>query len=439
MADLLEAITIKRYGGSLSPAQVEATVRAAADGSAPDYQLAALLMAIVWRGLDRDELAAWTRAMLASGESLDLAGLDRPRVDKHSTGGVGDKASIPLGPAVAACGAAVPMISGRGLGHTGGTLDKLEAIPGFSTDVALADFRPLLERTGLVFAGQTPELVPADKRLYALRDVTGTVEAIPLISSSILSKKLAEDLDGLVLDVKFGSGAFMPGIEQGEQLARTMVELAGSLGLRAVAIHTNMSRPLGRAIGHSLEIEESLDCLRGAGPADLRELVSALGGEMLAMVGLADDVTAGCARIERSLDDGSALAALRATVEAQGGDPAIVDGARTLEAAPREEVLCADRPGKVAFGDLRELGRAVVDLGGGRKQLGDAIDSAVGLVLEVEEGQQVEVGAPLVRIRHRAGKGLERALERLRSAVVLQDEVERGPLCRARFAAEATR
>jgi pyrimidine-nucleoside phosphorylase len=439
MADLLEAITTKRYGGSLSPEQVEATVRAAADGSAPDYQLAALLMAIVWRGLDRDELAAWTRAMLASGESLDLAGLDRPRVDKHSTGGVGDKASIPLGPAVAACGGAVPMISGRGLGHTGGTLDKLEAIPGFSTDVALADFRPLLERTGLVFAGQTPELVPADKRLYALRDVTGTVEAIPLISSSILSKKLAEDLDGLVLDVKFGSGAFMPGIEQGEQLARTMVELAGSLGLRAVALHTNMARPLGRAIGHSLEIEESLECLRGTGPADLRELVSALGGEMLAMVGLADDVDAGRARIERSLDDGSALAAFRVTVEAQGGDPAIVDGARALEAAPAEEVLCAERPGQVAFGDLRELGRAVVDLGGGRKQLGDAIDPAVGLVLEVEEGQRVEAGVPLVRVRHRAGKGLERALERLRGAVELQDEVERGPLCRARFAADPAR
>lgn len=431
MSTALEAIVTKREGGHLSAAQIEAFLDGYVAGEVPDYQAAALLMAIVWRGLDGDELAHWTRTMLGSGAVLDLDGLSRPRVDKHSTGGVGDKASIPLAPAVAACGGAVPMISGRGLGHTGGTLDKLEAIPGFTTAIEPAEFRPRLERCGVVFAGQTDDVVPADKKLYALRDVTGTVEAIPLISSSILSKKLAEGIEALVLDVKFGSGAFMSDVEQGTQLARTMVDLAASCGLRAVALQTNMERPLGRAIGHALEIEESLACLRGGGPADLRALVGALGGEMLAAAGLADDASDGERRILASLDDGSALTAFRAVVEGQGGDWAGLD--RGLEAAPDRAVLEAPGAGWLRFTDLRRVGRAVGALGGGRLVLGDRIDPAVGLELLALEGEAVSAGQPLVAIHHRGGHGLDAARTLLSEALLLEPKAFEGaPLIRGR-------
>ncbi|MHC4261158.1 MAG: thymidine phosphorylase [Planctomycetota bacterium] len=432
MVDIRSAIECKRDGGTLPEAEIERVIAAAADGSTPDYQVAALLMAIYLRGLEHEELAHWTRAMLGSGRTLPLEGFDRPLVDKHSTGGVGDKASIPLGPAVAALGAAVPMISGRGLGHTGGTLDKLEAIPGFSTAVPLEGFRAALERTGLVFAGQSPELVPADRRLYALRDVTACVESLPLIASSILSKKLAEGLRGLVLDVKWGSGAFLSRPEQGRELARTMIELAGRLGLRAVVLQTNMARPLGRTIGHALEIRESIDCLRGGGPADLRELVVSLGAEMVVLAGLEDEVDSGRARLEQVLDDGSALDVLRSTVEAQGGDPAAIDDPTRLPEASGRHVVTADTAGHMRYDCIRQLGHAVVDLGGGRRRLEDAVDHGVGLVLLATEGEAVEVGQPLIEIHH-DGRGLESAVERIRSTLRFEETWTPAPLIEARL------
>ncbi len=268
--DPRDVIRRKRDGGRLGDDQIESFLSAYCADEIPDYQAAALLMAIFVHGMETDELVSWTRAMLASGTRLDFAAIARPKVDKHSTGGVGDKASIPLAPAVAACGVCVPMISGRGLGHTGGTLDKLEAIPGFRTDLDEAAFQRIAAEVGCAMGGQTEQLVPADRKLYALRDATGLVESIPLVASSILSKKLAEGLDGLVLDVKFGSGAFFPDVERGLELARTMIALGESFGLAASALHTAMDRPLGHAIGHALEIEESVACLEGGGPADLR-------------------------------------------------------------------------------------------------------------------------------------------------------------------------
>jgi pyrimidine-nucleoside phosphorylase len=421
MADPLETLLHKRDGRALSRGQIESFLGDYVAGRVPDYQASALLMAVLWRGMEPAELAHWTRAMLASGATLDLRGLDRPVVDKHSTGGVGDKASIPLAPAVAACGAAVPMISGRGLGHTGGTLDKLESIPGFSTEVPAQLFRERLERSGLVFAGQSAEIVPADRKLYALRDVTGTVESIPLIASSILSKKLAEGLDGLVLDVKWGSGAFLPEPERGAQLARTMVDLARDCGLPAVALQTNMARPLGRAIGHTLEIEESLDCLRGEGPADLRQLVCELGAEMLLLVRLVEDLEQGRRAIAAALDDGRALGVFRATVAVQGGDVGCLDGERALPSAPGRWTFEAPRDGYVGFGDLRDLGRAVIALGGGRRRLGEAIDPTVGVVLGVEEGEHVERGRPLATVHHRGPRGLGEAQALLARALELRD------------------
>ncbi|QDU65039.1 thymidine phosphorylase [Engelhardtia mirabilis] len=435
MSLVLDAITTKRDGGTLSPEQVDAFLSGYVAGDVPDYQAAALLMAILLRGMERDELALWTRAMLASGTTLQLDGLSRPRVDKHSTGGIGDKASIPLAPAVAACGAAVPMISGRGLGHTGGTLDKLESIPGLSTDVAPERFRDQLERCGVVFAGQTADIVPADKQLYALRDVTGTVESIPLISSSILSKKLAEGIEGLVLDVKFGSGAFISDAERGSELARTMVDLAGACGLRAVALQTYMGRPLGRAVGHSLEIAESLDCLRGGGPDDLRQLVAALGGEMLTLGGLSADADAGAASVLAALDDGRALESFRAVVAEQGGDPASLDSGGSLPRAPELAVLEAESAGWLGFGDLRDIGRALAALGGGRERLGDRIDPAVGFVLQAVDGDRVEAGQPLVEIHHRGGAALDAASALLRRALQVRSAPHaRVPLLRDRLA-----
>ena len=288
----------KRDGGALSAGEWSQLVAAYAAGDVPDYQMAALLMAILWRGLTPDELTALTDSMIASGDRLTWPGLDRPVVDKHSTGGVGDKTSLLLAPLLAACGAAVPMMSGRGLGHTGGTLDKLESIPGFRTDLSLQEAATQVRRFGCAMLGQTPEIAPADKRLYALRDVTATVESIPLISASIMSKKLAEGLNGLVLDVKMGSGAFLPEPQRARELARTMIELGESRGCRTVALLTAMDRPLGHACGNALEVEESIFGLRGEGPADLMEVTLALGAEMLMVAGLAENRDEARARLD---------------------------------------------------------------------------------------------------------------------------------------------
>ena len=417
--DARSVIETKRDGATLSREQIEFFIQGFVSDDVADYQAAALLMAIFLRGMEQDELVAWTRAMLFSGSLLELD-VDRPKVDKHSTGGVGDKVSLPLAPAVAACGAAVPMISGRGLGHTGGTLDKLEAIPGFRTQLSNGELERVLKEAGCVIAGQTADLVPADRKLYALRDVTGLVESVPLVASSILSKKLAEGLDALLLDVKFGSGSFFPDHERGTELARVMLAIAEGMGVPATAFQTAMDRPLGHAIGHSLEVEESLACLNGGGPDDLRELVTTFGGEMLVQAKLAADRTAGEQAIQSVLDDGSARETFTRMVAAQGGDPASLETPDAWYAGTSTMRFEAPTEGVLAFADVRELGLAVCALGGGRRRVTDTIDPAVGLVSLRRAGDVIAPGDELFEIRHRDGQGLDEALERIGRAVSLE-------------------
>ncbi|HUR29754.1 MAG TPA: thymidine phosphorylase [Planctomycetota bacterium] len=421
MRNARDVLLKKRDGGELSDAEIEDFVAGAASGEIPDYQTSVLLASIFRHGFTTRELAAWTRAMLESGSILSFDGVAAQKVDKHSTGGVGDKVSIPLAPAVAACGVAVPMISGRGLGHTGGTLDKLEAIPGFRTQLAPAEFARVLESCGVALGGQTPEIVPADKKFYALRDATGLVESVPLIASSILSKKLAEGLDALVLDVKFGSGAFLPEIERGRELARTMLELAGAMHLRASIFLTSMARPLGKSAGHTLEIAESIDCLRGKGPADLRELVVALGAEMLRLANAARDEGDGRTRIEKALDSGSALDVFRRVVVAQGGDVSVIDDPARLKKAAALHVVEAARSGWIAYTDVRAVGNAIIELGGGRQRVEDTIDPTVGIEFESTGARAVAAGEPIFRVHH-AHRGLDSALASLARSFTIVDE-----------------
>jgi pyrimidine-nucleoside phosphorylase/thymidine phosphorylase len=392
-------------------------VRGVVSGEVPDHATGAFLMAVYLRGMSPAETAALTRAMLDSGERLRRRPRSRPRADKHSTGGIGDKVSLALAPAVAACGVDVPMISGRGLGHTGGTLDKLEAIPGLRTSLSETELDLNVAEVGLAFGAQTERLVPADRKLYALRDATGLIDSVPLIAGSILSKKLAEDLDALVLDVKFGSGAFLRDPAQGAELADAMLGIAAAFGLRTSVFQTSMARPLGQAAGNALEVAEAIACLRGGGPRELRELVSLLGGEMLALTGVARDRGSGVEQVARALDDGSALERFRAAVERQGGDSACVDRPELLPSTATVAEARAPRAGAVHYADVRQLGRAVVDLGGGRIRMDDAIDPAVGLLLPRAEGEEVQPGDALALVHHRDGRGLERALARIGEAI----------------------
>jgi len=424
--DLHALLRKKRDGGALSAAESARFLRAAADGSATDAQCAAMLASVFHRGMTGPELVGWTRGMVATGVKLDLRALDAPVVDKHSTGGIGDKASLPLAPALAALGCVVPMVSGRGLGHTGGTLDKLEAIPGFKTAGDPDRVLEVLMRAGCAMVAQSAAIVPADRRLYALRDEAELVEALPLVASSIVSKKLAEGLDALVLDVKYGSGAFFPDPAQGLELARTMVALARDAGVKCTALLTAMGRPLGHTIGHSLEVQEALDCLAGAGPADLRELVVRLGAELLVHVERARDLDEGARLLAGVLDDGRAREVFERMVAAQGGDVRQLDGG--LPSTDDVEVLEAPAAGYLAWFDVRELGLAVRALGGGRHAAGDSIDPAVGLDVLVSEGAAVEAGEPLVALHHRAGRGLAEARARVLAALSLGPAVDPAPL-----------
>ncbi len=390
--DARSVIREKRDGGELSEEQIRDFIGGYVKGEIPDHQAAALLTAIFIRGMTEDELCLWTRAMLESGKKLSFAELPQRKADKHSTGGIGDKVSIPLAPAVAACGVCVPMISGRGLGHTGGTLDKLESIPGFRTDLSEERIHRALDRTGVAFGAQTEEIVPADRKLYALRDATGLVESIPLIASSILSKKLAEGLDALVLDVKFGSGAFLPEPERGRDLARTMIALAGRFGLKAGAFLTAMDRPLGCAVGHALEIAESIDCLRGEGPGDLRELVLRLGGEMLRLVGAAATAGEGSGKIADAIDSGRALGVFELVLREQGGDPRVL---RDLSRLPQ------GRPGR-----HRARRRAREDGGCDRPRRRDRVAGAGGRTRA--RGRGLGGDPPPRRPRARASPGAPR-------------------------------
>jgi pyrimidine-nucleoside phosphorylase len=392
-----------------------------------DYQMAAFLMAVVFRGMEGSELATFVEIMLHSGAVLDLGHLPAPRVDKHSTGGVGDKVSLVLAPLVAEAGLYVPMMSGRGLGHTGGTLDKLESIPGFRTDLPLDRFQAVLEAERVAMTGQTREIAPLDRRLYDLRSVTGTVASLPLIAASIMSKKLAEGLSALVLDVKVGSGAFLPDPAQAETLARTMVEIGRRHGLPTSALLTAMDRPLGRSAGNAVEVREALECLRGEGPDDLRTLVLELAAEMLHRAGGFPD--AGTARTKATdlLEGGAPLERFRRMVERQGGDPRVVDDPSLLPSAAEVLPVRAERGGVVVEVLPLPLGHGVVELGGGRTRLGEPIHPEVGFDRLVQPGDEVEAGDMLARVHARTRETAERGARRVREAIRIGTHGTRPP------------
>lgn len=414
----------KRDGGRITSAEWRALMQEYADGGVPDYQMSALAMAIYFQGLDREETGALTDAMLHSGSSLDLMHLPILRVDKHSTGGVGDKVSLVLAPLVASLGVAVPMMSGRGLGHTGGTLDKLESIHGFRTNLTLDEATRLIERLGCALIGQTKEIAPADRRLYALRDATATVESIPLIAASIMSKKLAEGLTGLVLDVKRGSGAFLPELERGLALARTMIELGADHGTPVVALLTAMDRPLGRACGNAIEVEESIMALRGEGPPDLMSVTYALGAEMLLLGGVASDRDDARRRMEVAISSGKAARKFQEIIEAQGGDPRVVDDPGLLPQAAECELFLAPRSGVVAHVEPKTIGRGITQLGGGRSRVEDVVDPTVGFVITARPGDIVRAGEPLGTVFARDKAGVSVGFAVLNQAIHISEEAE---------------
>ena len=415
----VDLIRKKRDGGSLSAAEIRFLVDGIATGAVPDYQWAAFLMAVVWRGMERAETATLVEAMLHSGTVLDLDDIPGPKVDKHSTGGVGDKTSIVLAPIVAACGVTVPMVSGRGLGHTGGTLDKLESIPGFRVDIDLTAYRRIARECGLVLAGQTAEIAPADRVLYALRDATATVESIPLITASILSKKLAEGIDALVLDVKCGDGAFMKREEDARALAASMTSIGRALGKPVQALLTRMDEPLGRTVGNALEVKESIACLRGEGPADLMEVTLELAAEMLVVGGAAADITAARNRCRSAIADGSALDRLRRVIAAQGGEPRVCDDPDgVLPQARAVTPFLADRAGFVTRLAAWPVGQASMLLGAGRETVTSPIDPAAGIVLVRSSGDAVASGDVIAELHHDPARAasVPAALDLLRGA-----------------------
>ena len=420
-------IECKRDGAALSAGEWTALVRAYGAGEVPDYQMSALLMAVVWRGMTGAELSELTAAMLESGDRLRFDGWPVPRVDKHSTGGVGDKTSLILAPMVACCGVAVPMMSGRGLGHTGGTLDKLESIPGFSTQLSLRAAETQVRQLGCALFGQTPEIAPIDRRLYALRDVTGTVPSVALIAASIMSKKLAEGLDALVLDVKSGSGAFLPDEARALELARTMIGLGEAHGVRTVALLTAMDRPLGHACGNALEVEECLLALRGEGPADLMEVTYALGVEMLLAAEVVAAAPAARTRLEATISSGDALQKLGEIVEAQGGNPAVVEDPALLPQAEESAVFPAPRAGTVTAVLPRPIGHGVIAMGGGRSRVEDTVDPSVGFVITARPADRVEAGQPLATVYARDAAGLAAGAEALGAGIRI-DEGSAPPL-----------
>jgi pyrimidine-nucleoside phosphorylase len=417
----IDVIRKKRDGVELSSAEIEGLVSAYTAGQIPDYQVSAWLMAVVLRGMTRPETAALTDAMLHSGEVLDLSSLPAKKIDKHSTGGVGDKTSLVLAPLAAAAGVAVPMISGRGLGHTGGTLDKLEAIPGFNVNLPVAEFRRVLEVCGCCMIGQTAEIAPADRKLYALRDVTGTVESPYLICASIMSKKLAEGIDALLLDVKTGSGAFMKSEKDAAFLAELMVETGERMGKNTVALITDMDQPLGNMIGNALEVVECVDILRGAGPADLRELCLELAGRMLHLGGISKTVAEGKQQSKQLISSGRALERFRQMVELQGGDPRVIDDYKRLPQARLTLEVKSVQAGCIASMQCEQIGTACVILGGGREKKEDSVDPAVGIVLHKKVGDRVSAGEPLATIYYNVEDRAVRAKQRIESSIEFSD------------------
>ncbi len=428
---LVELIAAKRDGRALSVEEIKRLIRAYSEGQFADYQMTAFCMAVFFQGMNPTETAALTEAMLHSGEVIDLSSVPGVKVDKHSTGGVGDKVSICLAPLVAACGVRVPMISGRGLGHTGGTLDKLEAIAGFEVDLGMEDLRRIVDEVGVCMIGQTSQLAPADKRIYALRDVTATVETIPLIVASILSKKLAEGIDALVLDVKVGRGAFMKTREQALELARALVEVGGEAGKEVTALLTDMSAPLGCAVGNAIETREAIDVLRGEGPEDLIECTLALGSEMLVLGKVAGDLDSARSMLQSAIDTGAGARVFERMIEAQRGDPGVVEHPERLPKTEHQVAILADQEGVVAAIDALEIGLSSVAMGAGRTRADQAIDHAVGIELSCDVGEWVEVGQELALLHVHDPQAADATAARVRAAMVIDPEAAKDGNSRA--------
>ena len=431
----VDIIVSKRDGRALSRDQIRSFVSGVTEGTLPDYQASALLMAIVLRGMSAEETAWLTDAMVHSGVRVDLSGIPGVKVDKHSTGGVGDKASLVLAPLAAACGVPVPMMSGRGLGHTGGTLDKLEAIPGFRVNLSLEEMKAALARTGCAMLGQTEQIAPADKKLYALRDVTGTVESIPLISASIMSKKIAEGIDALVLDVKTGSGAFMKTEADSRRLAESLVSIGNASGVHTEAIITAMDAPLGCAVGNALEVIECIEVLKGRGPADLVEVSLELAERMLLVGKVAPDRPDAKRRVAEARASGVGLERFQRIIEGQGGDPRVVDDYGRLPQVPGRHEVTADRGGYVVRLDAELVGRASVALGAGRDRIEDSIDPAVGIMVRATVGDRVGAGDPVLELHYRDPGRLNAALALLARAVTIGDD---RPVVRRRLVGEVS-
>jgi pyrimidine-nucleoside phosphorylase len=426
--NVVQLIAKKRDGGELSDDEIGALIGGYVRGDVPDYQMAAWAMAVYLRGMTVAETAALTEHMLQSGITFSWPEGESPVVDKHSTGGIGDKVSLPLAPLLACCDLQVPMISGRGLGATGGTLDKLEAIPGFRTNLSSEEFQKVCREVGCVISGATADLVPADRKLYALRDVTGTVPSIPLITASIMSKKLAEGLGALVLDVKHGSGAFMKTLDNARALAKSMVDTGKRVGVPTTALVTDMNQPLGRLAGNAVEVNESVDALRGEGPADLMEVTLELGAELLVLAKRESTLAAARKRLEKAISSGAGLEKFREMVEAQGGD---LDAPRPV--APAHD-LVSPWDGYVTAIDTERLGYAIIHLGGGRKQLGDTLDFSVGLEMLVRLGDVVEKGQPLVRVFARPDAVPHVQRDVLAAVTIGEDQIAPPPLIVERIA-----
>ena len=417
----VDVIARKRDGQSLTRGEIDLFIRGVAEGSIPDYQASALLMAVVLRGMNAEETTWLTQAMVRSGERVDLSGIPGMKVGKHSTGGVGDKTSIIVAPLVAACGVIVPKMSGRGLGHTGGTLDKLESIPGFRAHMAIDEFRHVLAEVGVAIVGQTPTLAPADKKLYALRDVTATVESIPLISASVMSKKLAEGSNALVLDVKAGHGAFMKSEGEAYNLARSLVDIGTRAGLRTEAFITGMNAPLGRTVGNAVEIVECCETLKGRGPEDVKEISIALASRMVAMSGI-DEASRAEHAVREALQSGAALDKLRAMVGRQGGDAAVIDDYTRLPAARSRHAVIATQSGYVHSLHAELIGRASMALGAGRERVEDRIDHGAGVIIVRGPGDAVRAGDVVLELLYNDDRGLAQARTLAEDAVTIGDD-----------------
>ncbi len=420
---MVELIRKKRDGEPLTDEEIRFIIQGITSGEIPDYQLAAFLMAVYFQGMTPEETVALTQAMMESGEVLDLSDIPGPKIDKHSTGGVGDKVSLPLAPLVASLGVRVPMISGRALGHTGGTLDKLESIPGFRTNLSVEEFKAALQTVGVAIIGQTETLVPADRKMYALRDVTATVSSIPLIASSILSKKFAEGAEGLVLDVKTGSGAFMARLEDAQALAQNMVEIAKGMGKKVVALITNMDQPLGHAIGNAVEVVESVAVLKGEGPEDLTELVVTEGAYMLLLAGKVPDLETGKRKIREQIRNGQGYQKWREMVQNQGGDPDAIEHPDFLRVQIQEKVV-APMTGYLTGFHTREIGMAATLLGAGRKVKDDRIDPKVGIYCWKKVGDWVEAGEPVFEVHGNDPAKVSEAVRLLETSFQVGEECQ---------------